>query len=72
MTIYNAEYHSEYYRKNKEKIYARKRSGRRNPSRARYGTSGLLDNELLPEDAFMFFGKDISEERFRFYMRAIK
>lgn len=67
MTIYNAEYHSEYYRRR-----ARKRSGRRNPSRARYGTSGLLDNELLPEDAFVFLGKDISEERFRFYMRAIR
>lgn len=72
MTIYNAEYHSEYYRKNKEKIYARKRSGRRNPSRARWGINKLLDKQLLPEDAFVFLGKDISVKRFRYYMRAIR
>lgn len=71
MTIYNAEYHREYYRKNAAKLRARK-LGWRNPSRARYGISKLLDNELLPEDAFVFLGKDISEERFHFYMRAIR
>lgn len=59
-------YTSEYRRKYK------KRNRKRNPAQARHGIDKLLNNELLPEDAFVFLGKDIDAKRFRFYMKAIK
>jgi len=48
-----------------------KETGRRNPARARHGLEKMLSDELEPEDAFVFLGKDISKQRYAYYQRKI-
>ena len=52
----------------KEKWQKRRRRLARSP---RHGLSVLLSCDIKAEDVVVFLGRDVSEERYRFYMRAI-
>lgn len=50
--------------------YQMKKRSKRNPRRQRRGVEKMI-YALIPEDGFIFVGKDVSMERFRVYMKSI-
>lgn len=63
-----------YYLANQEKIKRLnlERYRRKNAKLLRPGTSKLLSNELLPQDAFVFLGEDITWKKYYCYLRELR
>lgn len=65
----------EYYIQNRDKILAKYKKRiydlKKNNRLVPFASFATPDCDLMPEHAFRFIGKDVSEERFNYYMSTI-